>query len=175
MVLLYTWKKKSGLSKRQHILHEDGLTLCKVENSGFKLDQTSATPHKSRPVCKICEGQQMYVDGKRPNKQPKKKKAKGKKPKHKKGRDLFLYSYEWKKVRYEALKVNDGRCCLCGISANDGAILNVDHIKPRRTHPQLALTVSNLQVLCGTCNHGKGNDDTDWREPSLAKLMGEQI
>ncbi len=181
MLVLYTWKQKSGLSKRQHILGEDGLTLCKVENSGFKLDETSATPHKSRPVCKICKGQQVYVEGKLPEKKKKqkkkeKKKKEKKKPRHKSKRDPFLHSYEWKKVRFDALKLNDGRCCLCGISADDGAVLNVDHIKPRKTHPELALTVSNLQVLCGTCNHGKGNrDETDWREPSLAKLMGEAL
>ncbi len=175
-MVLYTWKKKSGLSKRQHILGEDGLTLCRVENSGFKLDETSDIPHKSRPVCKICKGQKMYIDGKRPVKKKKPKKQSKKKSGHKPRRDPFLYSFEWKKVRYDALELNDGRCCLCGISAKDGAVLNVDHIKPRKTHPELALTLSNLQVLCGTCNHGKGNrDDTDWREPSLAKLMGEAL
>jgi 5-methylcytosine-specific restriction endonuclease McrA len=43
-------------------------------------------------------------------------------------------------------------------------VINVDHIKPRRKYPELALTESNLQVLCGTCNHGKGSwDETDWR------------
>lgn len=78
--------------------------------------------------------------------------------------DDFLQSYEWRKIRYDALKLNDGRCELCGRSKKDGIILNVDHIKPRKTHPQLALTLSNLQVLCGECNHGKGNrDSTDWR------------
>lgn len=38
------------------------------------------------------------------------------------------------------------------------------HIQPRKTHPHLALVLSNLQVLCHDCNHGKGNwDTTDWR------------
>ena len=42
--------------------------------------------------------------------------------------------------------------------------MNVDHIKPRRLYPGLALEKSNLQVLCADCNHGKGNwDQTDWR------------
>jgi 5-methylcytosine-specific restriction endonuclease McrA len=37
-------------------------------------------------------------------------------------------------------------------------------IKPRKTHPHLALSVSNCQILCSDCNKGKGNwDDTDWR------------
>ena len=46
-----------------------------------------------------------------------------------------------------------------------GAVMNVDHIKPRRIYPDLALSLENLQVLCHECNHGKGNwDMTDWRE-----------
>lgn len=78
----------------------------------------------------------------------------------------FLRSFQWRKVRMEALKIHGGRCQCCGASPKDGTtILNVDHIKPRKTHPQLALDVGNLQVLCDSCNHGKGNwDETDWRE-----------
>ncbi|HEV2555455.1 MAG TPA: HNH endonuclease [Bosea sp. (in: a-proteobacteria)] len=76
----------------------------------------------------------------------------------------FLESYEWRKARYQALKVSSGCCCLCGRERPHSAVLNVDHIKPRRRFPELALTPSNLQVLCGECNHGKGNwDETDWR------------
>ncbi|MBV8574514.1 MAG: topoisomerase DNA-binding C4 zinc finger domain-containing protein, partial [Acetobacteraceae bacterium] len=46
----------------------------------------------------------------------------------------------------------------------DGRKVNVDHIQPRKTHPQFALTYANLQVLCTACNRGKGNRDrTDWR------------
>ena len=78
--------------------------------------------------------------------------------------DDFLQSFEWRAVRMMALKLNGARCQCCGASPKTGAVLNVDHIKPRKTHPQLALDINNLQVLCGDCNHGKGNwDETDWR------------
>lgn len=88
----------------------------------------------------------------------------------------FYKSGDWKRARYDALKAADGRCCLCGASPAVGAILNVDHIKPLRKHWDLRLDPDNLQVLCGSCNHGKGNrDDTDWREPRLAVLMGEGV
>ena len=90
--------------------------------------------------------------------------------------DAFLRSFEWRRVRYLALKENNGRCELCGRSVKDGIILNVDHVKPRRKHPELALDVKNLQVLCNSCNHGKGNiDDTDWREEQpVSNIISEE-
>lgn len=76
----------------------------------------------------------------------------------------FLESYEWRRIRYEALKVNGAKCQCCGATPDSGAVMNVDHIKPRKYFPELALTLMNLQVLCHECNHGKANwDDTDWR------------
>lgn len=79
----------------------------------------------------------------------------------------FLQSFEWRKLRMEALKLNGARCQCCGASPANGAVMNVDHIKPRKTHPELALEITNLQVLCEDCNHGKGNwDSTDWRNNS---------
>lgn len=78
--------------------------------------------------------------------------------------DAFLMSYEWRKLRMVILKRYGARCQCCGATPADGARMNVDHIKPRKFYPHLALEESNLQVLCGTCNHGKGNwDETDWR------------
>jgi 5-methylcytosine-specific restriction endonuclease McrA len=78
--------------------------------------------------------------------------------------DSFLDSYDWKRLRYAVLKKHDGLCEVCGRGRPHGVTLNVDHIKCRRKHPELALKASNLQILCGDCNHGKGNwDATDWR------------
>lgn len=78
--------------------------------------------------------------------------------------DAFLRSSEWRRLRYEVLKRNGGRCQCCGATAAAGNTINVDHIKPRRRFPELALAIDNLQVLCGDCNAGKGNwDETDWR------------
>ena len=76
----------------------------------------------------------------------------------------FLSSYEWRKTRMIALKRYGARCMCCGATPATGAVMNVDHIKPRKLYPSLALDVENLQILCGACNHGKGNwDMTDWR------------
>lgn len=78
--------------------------------------------------------------------------------------NAFLQSYEWRKVRMVALKKYGAVCQCCGATPQTGAVMNVDHIKPRKLFPQLALDVDNLQVLCHECNHGKGNwDMTDWR------------
>lgn len=77
----------------------------------------------------------------------------------------FLMSYEWRRLRMVVLKKRGRRCECCGAIPTDGVtVLNVDHIKPRKLFPNLALDEDNLQVLCGACNHGKGNwDQTDWR------------
>lgn len=82
--------------------------------------------------------------------------------------DNFLSTYEWRRVRMVALKKYGARCQCCGASPADGAVMNVDHIKPRKLFPQLALDVNNLQILCHECNHGKGNwDMTDWRPETV--------
>lgn len=78
----------------------------------------------------------------------------------------FLESYEWRRLRMQVLVKRGARCECCGATPKDGVRMHVDHIKPRRLFPALALEESNLQILCEACNHGKGNwDQTDWRAP----------
>lgn len=110
----------------------------------------------------------------------KRKKRKAKTLKKPSGRVNFYKGAAWKKKRYEILKRYGARCMCCGISAKDGAVINVDHIKPLKTHWELRLVEENLQVLCASCNRGKGGwDDTDWRseyaEPSLSVILGERM
>ena len=82
----------------------------------------------------------------------------------KRAKPEFLESFAWRKVRMEALLKYGPKCMCCGATPATGAVMHVDHIKPRLTHPELALELENLQILCGECNHGKGNwDTTDWR------------
>ena len=90
----------------------------------------------------------------------------------KKNDDAFLQSYEWRQVRMQVLKRDGAKCACCGATAADGRVMNVDHIKPRKHHPELAFNLNNLQVLCEVCNHGKGNwDQTDWRELGAFRLF----
>lgn len=94
------------------------------------------------------------------------KKSRAKKEKNKDvNSDAFLSSYAWRKLRMQVLEKYGAQCHCCGRSRADGIIIHIDHIKPRRKYPELALDFDNLQCLCNECNHGKGNwDETDWRD-----------
>lgn len=77
----------------------------------------------------------------------------------------FYHSTEWKLARYRALSLHGAKCQCCGATRWDGVKIHVDHIKPRSRYPQLALDVTNLQVLCDQCNIGKGKlYEDDWRK-----------
>lgn len=91
--------------------------------------------------------------------------------------DEFLRTFEWRQLRYKALKLHGRRCQCCGASPETGAVLNVDHIKPRRKFPELALELKNLQVLCADCNHGKGSwDQTDFRPtPVILRKQAKEV
>lgn len=79
--------------------------------------------------------------------------------------NAFYNSPEWRKIRYEILREQGGRCQCCGRSAKDGVILHVDHIVPLSKDWSKRLDKNNLQVLCEDCNLGKSNtDDIDWRK-----------
>lgn len=76
----------------------------------------------------------------------------------------FYESPEWRSLRYEVLKEQGARCCLCGRTAKDGVVLHVDHIIPLSKDWSRRLDKDNLQVLCEDCNLGKSNKDCiDWR------------
>lgn len=77
---------------------------------------------------------------------------------------IFYATPEWRQLRYTVLRLRGNRCECCGRGPKQGACLHVDHIRPRSTHPELALHARNLQILCEDCNLGKSNrDSTDWR------------
>jgi 5-methylcytosine-specific restriction endonuclease McrA len=79
--------------------------------------------------------------------------------------DEFLRSFEWRRLRMQALLKYGSKCMCCGATPDKGFVMHVDHIKPRKLFPALSLELSNLQILCEACNHGKGNwDMTDWRQ-----------
>ena len=57
----------------------------------------------------------------------------------------------WQALRAEILERDRYRCCSCGC----GGRLEVDHIKPVRTHPELSYEPRNLQALCPSCHTRK--------------------
>lgn len=58
-------------------------------------------------------------------------------------------------LRYDILKRDNFRCCICGASAKDGVNLHVDHIIPVSKGGKTIK--NNLQTLCDRCNLGKSN------------------
>lgn len=81
------------------------------------------------------------------------------------GSDGFLRSTSWKELRAKALELYGAKCMCCGYTSNNTKKIHVDHIKPRKYFPELALDFDNLQVLCAICNKEKGNKHTtDYRQ-----------
>ena len=58
-------------------------------------------------------------------------------------------------LRFEILKRDDYRCQMCGVTAKDGATLEIDHIHP--VSKCGSNEPDNLQVLCRDCNAGKSD------------------
>lgn len=60
-------------------------------------------------------------------------------------------SPRWKALRMKALDRDEWKCVQCGERRG----LEVDHIQPVRTHPELSYSLGNLQCLCGRCHARK--------------------
>ena len=58
-------------------------------------------------------------------------------------------------LRFEILKRDGYRCQMCGVTAKDGATLEIDHITP--VSKGGGNDADNLQVLCRDCNAGKSD------------------
>lgn len=58
---------------------------------------------------------------------------------------------QWKALRFMARRRDGFACVQCGKKGR----LEVDHVKPIRTHPELALDLGNLQCLCIACHARK--------------------
>lgn len=117
---------------------------------GWQAVAAGLVPMSALPEYKKVRHEELSKRPKKAMKEPKVKAA----PK-----DGFYSSWEWKQVRYEALAKFAHRCQCCGWQPGDTerGYLVVDHIKPRRKFPELALDVNNTQILCNDCNMGKGH------------------
>lgn len=85
----------------------------------------------------------------------------------------------WKALRAEILERDSYRCRSCGC----GGRLEVDHIQPVRTHPELSYDPANLQALCPSCHTRKTRiecghkparvDMRDW-QAAVSQLEGKR-
>ena len=60
-------------------------------------------------------------------------------------------SKRWPALRLAAKRRDNFACVTCGATGD----LEVDHIKPVRTHPELSFEITNLQTLCIRCHSRK--------------------
>lgn len=60
-----------------------------------------------------------------------------------------------KSLRYDVLSRDNYKCCVCGVTAKEGAKLHVDHIVPIAKGGKTV--IENLQTLCENCNLGKSD------------------
>ena len=67
----------------------------------------------------------------------------------------------WKALRLQALRRDGWRCVKC----NGRYRLEVDHIKPVRSHPELAFDLTNLQTLDARCHGRKTRQDMGFDAP----------
>ncbi|MBQ8472176.1 MAG: HNH endonuclease [Bacilli bacterium] len=58
-------------------------------------------------------------------------------------------------LRYDVLKRDNFKCCVCGYGSLDNVKLHVDHIIPVSRGGKTKL--DNLQTLCNRCNLGKSD------------------
>lgn len=102
---------------------------------------------RSRAVAELGVDLESVKRGKKPKTTPEVPKAVKAQPDwNKSERERFFASDEWREIRYQVLTRDNGTCQLCGVTRKDGAILQVDHIKPASKYPALRLAISNLQT-----------------------------
>ena len=70
---------------------------------------------------------------------------------HKRHSQKVTRTKRWKVLRMAVLERDGFACKACGARGR----LEVDHIKPVRTHPELSFEPGNLQPLCATCHTRK--------------------
>lgn len=67
--------------------------------------------------------------------------------------DPFYATERWRALRIRVLRRDRWRCVLCGAPVHARKAARIDHIKPRRQHPELAWDERNLRTLCVRCDN----------------------
>jgi 5-methylcytosine-specific restriction protein A len=95
--------------------------------------------------------QQRVVD------QERRRKAYEKQP-ERKADNAFYKTARWIRFRLYAMSLPEN--ALCRACKEDGRIVaatQLDHVKPRKEHPELAYEIENVQGLCLSCHRKKTN------------------
>lgn len=71
--------------------------------------------------------------------------------KHKRHSRHVTRGPRWQALRLAVLRRDSFQCCQCAARGR----LEIDHIEPVRTHPELAYAIDNLQALCPACHTRK--------------------
>ncbi|MEM7696733.1 MAG: HNH endonuclease signature motif containing protein [Pseudomonadota bacterium] len=90
--------------------------------------------------------------------------------------DPVTRTRRWKRLRWQILRRDGFACVQCGARGR----LEVDHIKPVRTHPELSWEPENLQALCTPCHSRKtcleqGKSQPNPQRLEWAKLLKEDL
>ena len=94
--------------------------------------------------------------------------------------DKFYWRKEWHIARAHVLRRDNWTCKNCGhYGKHEKNKLRVDHIYPRKTHPELELVESNLRTLCSVCDNkrhaSKGGGRAAEREARPLGVDGSPI
>lgn len=76
-------------------------------------------------------------------------------------------SLMWVNMRRMLLRLADYKCMKCG----DFEHLQIDHIYPKSIYPNRLWDLSNMQILCHSCNLEKGRSVKDYRTEKFKKLF----
>lgn len=76
----------------------------------------------------------------------------------------LIHSSKWKKFRRRIIASDGGYCQRCKIKYGTYTFdnLEVHHIKPRNTHPELMFEEDNVITVCKTCNAELGLEGIDF-------------
>jgi 5-methylcytosine-specific restriction endonuclease McrA len=73
-------------------------------------------------------------------------------------------------IRAEVRAKHKDVCAVCKRKIRSRHDVCIDHIRPKKHHPQLEFWSANLQVLCRSCNsHKSAYDGWDWEEVTIAR------
>ena len=82
----------------------------------------------------------------------------------------FYKTDEWRALRKEYMEKNKAKnfkCNYCDENVSLNRSLNIDHIKPLKTHWNLRLDINNLQILCKDCNKFKASKQNNPKEEAF--------